>query len=309
MTAAGGADMTDNPRRTVGYSTRQDNRYWWYRRHGRGYVPPVFSSLSAAEWRVIDAWHTATDGEYARECSVPLISFLHGLVMGNNIRRIVQLGHYSGYSSLLLGFMLRAMGHKHGLYSVDIDAGLSAFTARWIAKAGLSDYVKIVVADSAAKKNVAAAREYLGGRPQVAFIDSSHQYAHTVEELDLWYPALSPGGFAALHDISVFAQAGDATGRLCGGAEGGGVHRAVAEWLDRNNAAAIMINSDHRGGDGEDLVYVDGCGLGLIQKPTVAEPSAPFDKSASKSLSARAKTLSRFVNWARRLRGAMRRFS
>lgn len=288
--------MQDNERRTLDYKNKKGDRYWWYRRCH--YTPPVFSFLTDEEWRLMDAWHAETEGDYARECSVPPISFLLGLVMGNNIRRIVQLGHYTGFSALLLGFMLRKMGGAGKVYSVDIDARLSAFTEKWIAKAGLSGYVNIAVADSAARKNIRAARACLGGSPQLVFIDSSHQYAHTVEELDLWYPQLQAGGFIVLHDISMFSRPGDATGQ-------GGVYRAASEWLAANHAAAILINSGYSGGSGEELVYVDECGLGLIQKPLGALGARP--RSASKSLSMRARLLSRLVNMARWWRGRVRR--
>ena len=272
--------MKDNERRTLDYKKRGNDRYWWYKRRGHDYTPPVFSFLSDEEWRRMDEWHAETDGKYVGECSVPPISFLFGLVTGNNIRRIVQLGHYAGFSALLLGFMSRKMGNKNALYSVDIDPEASAFAAQWVEKAGLAEYVKIVVDDSAAERNVARAREYLGGAPQLVFIDSSHQYAHTVDELDLWYPRLEPGGFIVLHDVSAFSQPYDATGK-------GGAHRAAAEWLGHNDVAAMMINAGHTGGGGDDLVYVDGCGLGLIQKPLSPERGKEFDKAASKSFSVR----------------------
>ena len=48
------------------------------------------------------------------------------------------------------------------------------------------------------------------------------------------------------------------------------VFRAVAEWLSGGWAPAIMINSDNHGVPVRDLVYADGCGLGIIQKPLTA---------------------------------------
>lgn len=288
--------MQDNARRTLRYKERGGRRYWWYKRPGHDYTPPVFAFLDEEEWRLMDAWHTETDGKYVGECSVPPICFLLGLVMGNNIRRIAQLGHYAGFSALLMGFMARKMGNKNALYSVDIDAEVSAFTQHWVEKAGLGQYVNIVVADSAAEQNIPAARQYLGGPPQLVFIDSSHQYAHTVEELDAWYPALQPGGFILLHDISAFSRPYDATGK-------GGVNRAIVEWLHVNAPAAILINADHHGGGGQDLTYVDGCGLGLIQKPLVPQALQGFHRAASRSFSVKiAKLEQRGVAWYRRLR-------
>src|SRR5207237_4623903 len=78
-------------------------RYWWHRLPGHDYVPPVYSDLSDDEWSVFREWYAETDrtGRIG-ECAVPLISLLHGLVMGNRVRRIAQLGTCAGYSALLL---------------------------------------------------------------------------------------------------------------------------------------------------------------------------------------------------------------
>ncbi len=60
-------------------------------------------------------------------------------------------------------------------------------------------------------------------------LDSSHEYLATVQELDLWYPALQEGGILLLHDVSIFAAGFDVTGR-------GGVRRAFDEWRRKNPA-------------------------------------------------------------------------
>jgi predicted O-methyltransferase YrrM len=70
------------------------------------------------------------------------MSVLQGLVMGSAITRIVQLGDHYGYSTLLLGFMLRAMGvSSTGLASIDISDGATRVTQRWVDRAGLRSQV------------------------------------------------------------------------------------------------------------------------------------------------------------------------
>ena len=103
------------------------------------------------------------------------------------------------------------------------------------------------------------AEAYLQGQPQLVFIDSSHQYKHTLEELELWYSLVVPGGFIALHDTSVFAKSFDSS-------NGGGVGKAVDEWSLKNNIQKININGFVTGGRPGDYPYLDGCGLTLIQK-------------------------------------------
>lgn len=236
-------------------------RYWWHRLPGHDYVPPVYSDLSEAEWGVLRDWYAETDSSGPiGECAVPLISFLHGLVMGNRATRIVQLGTCAGYSALLLGWMLRRMKASHGLFSLDIDPAMCAMTRRWIARAGLEEFVEIAERNSLERQSPMAAREYLGGEPDLIIIDSSHEYQATIDELDLWFGALAPGGIIALHDVSRFAQDFDVT-------KEGGVGRAFAEWRKSNaEVETICLNGGAHSMDLPRPFYKDACGLGLIHK-------------------------------------------
>lgn len=107
--------------------------------------------------------------------------------MGSGINRVVQCGHYAGYSTLLLGFMMRKMGFRRSLFSVDIDARVTEYTYQWLQEADLLDYVNLHVGNSTDKDLPDLARAYFGNRDIcLVFIDSSHQYQHTLNELDLW---------------------------------------------------------------------------------------------------------------------------
>jgi predicted O-methyltransferase YrrM len=222
----------------------------------------LYEFLDEAEWEIMQAWFTDTEAKYEStgEANVPPLSLLFGLISGNGMARIVQCGHFVGYSTLLIGFLLRRMGKKQGLFSIDIDAAVTSYTGTWITKAGLDDFVHLVVADSVDAEGPGKAMRYFGDlRPQLVFIDSSHQYEHTLKELDLWYDALPLGGVLALHDTSRFAASFDATGQ-------GGVFRAVSEWCAVKGLSGLMLNSFVSGGAPGDFPYLDGCGLTLIQK-------------------------------------------
>lgn len=249
--------------RSEGFAGRAGPRYWWFRTRGQHYVPPVYATLTDDEWSLLDAWYAETDAlrPNTGECNVPAISLLHGLVMGSGIGHIVQLGHYLGYSTLLLGFMVRRMNRRHGVFSVDIDREATDYTRAWISRANLDDYVELLVGDSADPTAPDHARAYFGADPDVVFVDSSHQYRHTLSELDLWFHQVRPGGLILLHDASAFATQFDPRGE-------GGVQRALSEWLTRNQVPAILLNEGAgRGVDGESLVYGDPCGLGIVQRP------------------------------------------
>ena len=241
-------------------------RYWWHRLPGMDYVPPIYSDLTEEEWAILRAWYEETDASgQIGECAVPLISFLHGLIMGNRADRIVQLGTCSGYSTLLIGFMLRRMQARQGLFTLDYHPPVVAMTQDWLARAGLESFVRNVAQLSTDPAALTAAVEYLGGPPELIILDTSHQYQATLDELDLWYPLLAPGGVLLLHDASRFAEQFDTTGA-------GGVRRAFQEWRAAHpEVEAMMLNGEARTMEGRRPLYKDACGLGILHKPTMPD--------------------------------------
>lgn len=248
--------------RSRGWKDNPHPRYWWHRLPGTDYVPPVYSDLSEGEWTVLRQWYAETDRSGPiGECAVPLISLLHGLVMGNRIARIAQLGTCAGYSALLLGCMLRRMNAPRGLFALDLDPAMCDLARGWIIRSELEDFVEIVEGSSLDARSVAAAREYLKGDPDLVILDSSHEYRSTLAELDLWYPALAAGGLLVLHDVSKFAADFDIT-------RDGGVRRAFAEWRKAHpQVETLSLNSDSRSMEAPRPLYKDACGVGLIHKP------------------------------------------
>ncbi|MBA3274002.1 MAG: class I SAM-dependent methyltransferase, partial [Chthoniobacterales bacterium] len=186
---------------------------------------------------------------------------LHGVVLGNRAARVVQLGTHAGYSTLLLGFMLRRMNAARGLFTLDIDPQMCGVAQHWVDRAELSEFVNVAEGDSCDARSVDAARDYLGAAPDLVILDSSHEYRATLVELDLWYAALATGGLLIVHDVSRFAQSFDVTGE-------GGVRRGFDEWrLANRDAETFLLNGEARSMDLPRPLYKDACGLGLIHKP------------------------------------------
>ncbi|MDX6680992.1 MAG: hypothetical protein QOG94_1031 [Solirubrobacteraceae bacterium] len=259
------AHVPPTPRegRSAGFREDPHERFWWHRLAATDYVPALYANLREDEWAVMEGWFAET-GRRGRiaEINVPAMALVSGLIAGNGIRRVVQLGHYYGYSALLLGFALRATGvDGPSLVTVDLDRAASDFTLKWIRAARLADTVHVLTGDSTDPALPALARERLGGPPEIVLVDSSHAYAHTLRELDLWAPQLAPNALLLLHDASVFAQGFDPTGA-------GGVRRAVDEWLAANPAwSGMTLNGAVApGADGDALVYKDACGLAILQR-------------------------------------------
>lgn len=256
--------MTTQPIRTpphaVSAHASDHVRFWWHASGERGYEPDLYRVLDDGQRALLIEWYEDTlDRKLVGEMAVPMASALLGLVNGSGVRRIVQLGHFAGYSCLLLGWALERMGVSNGLFSIDLNGKMTDYTRGWLERAGLTGQVGLLTSDSASADAVVAARAYLGGDPACVVIDSSHQYAHTLEELDLWYPSLAPGGLLVLHDASRMAARYDRTGE-------GGVRRALDEWLARPGApsALTLMGPEKHGQDGP---YADPSGLCLIQKP------------------------------------------
>ncbi|HEX9510829.1 MAG TPA: class I SAM-dependent methyltransferase [Puia sp.] len=250
--------------RSLKFKGISSNRYWWFNNIETNYIPPIFDFLTDEEWQIIDDWYKESDSRSsAAEANVPALSILQGLILGSNIKNIVQLGHYEGFSTLLFGFMQRRMGFKNSIFTIDIDNTVSERTQSWVNRAGLQDYVKVVVSNSSEAFLPAAAREYFKDEINMIFIDSSHQYDHTIEELDLWHNSLKDQGLIVLHDVSKFASQYDST-------KSGGVNRAITEWSQSRKVPVFLMNEkvgsiNKNYGFGQ-LTYKDGCGLGLIQK-------------------------------------------
>lgn len=238
------------------------SRYWWHRLPGMDFVPAVYSDLSADEWAIVREWYAATDlSGSIGEAAVPLLSTLHGFILGSHAARIVQLGTHAGYSTLLLGFALRRMNAQRGLFTLDIDTTMCSVARSWVQRAGLGNFVSVAHGSSVDPASVNAAWEYLGGTPELIILDSSHEYGATLIELDLWFEALAPGGLMVIHDVSKFAQTFDVTGQ-------GGVRRAFDEWRVANRGAeTFLLNGETRSMDLPRPLYKDACGLSLIHKP------------------------------------------
>jgi len=192
--------------------------------------------------------------------NVPAMSIIYGLISGSSINSIVQLGHYSGWSTLLLGFLLRSMGKSKSFVSFDIDDKMTIYTKKWISRAGLTDYAEALTYDSSSANAVNAADQFLGTRPKLLIIDSSHTYEHTIKELDLWWPQIQPGGLVLLHDVSMFAAEFDPALK-------GGCLRALEEWASAHGQPYFALNRTVvQNQPIPQLTYMDGCGLGILQK-------------------------------------------
>ena len=234
----------------------------WYRTHS--YDPTFLLVMDDADHDTLIAWQEETSRVWpnAGASGVEMMTMLTSFIMSSGINRIVQCGHYVGFSTLIMGFIGRKMGSKKFLYTVDIDPVPSEYTSRWVEGAGLASDIMIAVRDSSDPVNVEEASAHLGGAPQIVYIDSSHQYEHTLQELLLWWGALEPGGLIIMDDVSEWASEFDRTNL-------GGSHRAAQFFCQTTAANSALINGGFGRATRSPMTYTDVCGFGLLQKPFV----------------------------------------
>ncbi len=231
-------------------------RLAWFRQ--RHYAPFVFHIMNEREREVLLRWFESSEGDWPHgngASGFTAMSIISGALLSSGVNNLVQCGHYIGFSSIILGSVFRYMGKKNALYSMDVHEKAHRYALKWVEEAGLSNVVKCVLRSSDEPENIVECEKFFGRTPETVFIDSSHNYSHTMRELDLWFGALPPGGLLFLHDVSNLAKSYDSQGK-------GGVKAALLEFLGRSAASGILLN----GVDYNNMIYADTCGLGIIQK-------------------------------------------
>lgn len=255
--------MTEQ-RRSLKFAGDNHPRFWWHGPDTRDYVPTVYDVLTDEEWELLEEWYAETlAADSIGEWNPPAMSVIHGLINGGGLTRVLQIGHYYGYSALLIGWWLRAMGGSRLLVSIDIDPKATEFTQRWIDRAGLGAYVKLLLADATTEQALEDAVAAFGGSmPQLILRDSTHDYRVTKRELDLWVPRMDTQSIMLINGTSTMSSGWDESGR-------GGPQKALRDWTKRRKDVGYISLNDRVGAKGTEdpsLAYADGCGLGILQK-------------------------------------------
>jgi predicted O-methyltransferase YrrM len=181
----------------------------------------------------------------------PVLSVLAMLVRLTRPGRVLQLGTHVGFSAIVVADLLQAHGGR--LTTVDPVPVAHEHARHWVAKAGLAETVRFV--DGASTDP--AAHDDIGreGPYELAYLDSSHAYASTLQELDLLFEHpgwLAAHGLLVLHDVGREAARFDPT-------ESGGVGRALREWTAARARAyqAVVL---------EPPLFPAPCGVGLLSR-------------------------------------------
>ncbi len=166
-----------------------------------------FPAFDPAPFNRTDAAYT--DG-WSSEPSVS--QFLGRLVHAKRARTVIELGCFTGWSTVHMAHALRQTGSGH-IHYLDYDQRFLDQTAGNLRRLGLADLATPLQGMSTSPEVL----RRLPAEADVVFIDTSHEYQPTLEEIALYRARLAPGGCLVLHD-SLSAP---------------GVRRAVRESLDR----------------------------------------------------------------------------
>lgn len=155
-------------------------------------------------YEMIRSRHYRTLGVEASDINEHLPT-LEMLTVQLNLKHVLELGVRDGDSTLALLSAVKRIGG--GVTSMDIEDCPVADERIW--KAGLSPLWTFILADDL--------KVEWDRCVDLLFIDTSHQYEHTVMELEKYAPFVAPGGLIVLHDFVV-----------------PGVSKAVVEFVESN---------------------------------------------------------------------------
>ena len=189
-------------------------------------------------------------GEFSGSTDPSALSLLSMFVAICQPERVLELGTYHGFSTLVFAELLSSNARRGRIITVEPDEAAQEDARRQVQEAGLASVVRFVRGFSTDEQVVEAA---LREAPyDIIYIDTSHHYEPTLAELDVYLirrRMVRPGGLIFLHDIT-YPMGNDR-----------GVGAAVEDWLKRHPEFRYLPLT--RAG-----VWPNPCGLGILLAPT-----------------------------------------
>jgi predicted O-methyltransferase YrrM len=165
---------------------------------------PLLQTYDASRGKIIVTLQSAYLDRLSRLSDVrEYLPFLHETARSYAGVRVLELGTRSGNSTL--AFLAAAEAAGGHVTSVDVDPVTFSAEMRLWARCPWWTFVRGDDMD-------AAVQSLLPAQCDVLFLDTSHQYGHTLAELRAYMPRVAAGGVALFHDTRVFgtwSQPGD----------------------------------------------------------------------------------------------------
>jgi predicted O-methyltransferase YrrM len=156
-----------------------------------GERPPDFAAL------IEPAEKFTPPGAPAAFNSEPSVGrFLGQLAFFKGAKTIVELGCFVGWASAHMALAVKTAGRGGRLYCLDTMQEYLDVTLVNLRRHGLADFVTPILGRSLD----AAVLTSMPKEIDIIFLDTSHAYPDTRDEILAYAPRLSPGGFLVLHD-------------------------------------------------------------------------------------------------------------
>ena len=166
---------------------------------------------------------------YSSEVSVS--NFLGQLVFYKKAAVVVELGCFVGWSSAHLALAIRANQRGH-LFVVDIAQENLDVTLANLKRLGLGDTTTAMLGGSL------EVAPKLPAKIDVLFVDTSHAYPDTLEEILCYAPRIASGGLIVLHDSLSHSGVRQSVAEL------GGKFRILAFATEFGNGLTVLMKGD-----------------------------------------------------------------
>jgi predicted O-methyltransferase YrrM len=149
------------------------------------------------------------------------LDVLAALIAASKAVRILQFGTFLGGSALVMADLARQNSDHARLVTVDPNPAMNESCRKYAVAAGL---LNIECIDGWSTDPRLLAHLQAEGPWDIIFLDTTHQYRQTVEEIAAIVPLCGPGTLFAFHDASAYAaETLDLNHQ-------GGVRRAIREF-------------------------------------------------------------------------------
>lgn len=188
----------------------------------------------------------------ATDCSA--LSLLSIMVKLHQPAKILQLGTYIGFSSLVFAGSIATNDNSGKLYTVEPQKVCHEKARYYAKRAGVAKLIEFIDGFSTDPDVIQELRNY--GPYNLIYIDSSHAYKETLQELKIY---VEDDKFTDASTLVLLHDAGTEM-RVLDGANGG-VPRAIEEWINHgDNKIRFQLFIF------EPPVYPNPCGLAMIRK-------------------------------------------
>jgi predicted O-methyltransferase YrrM len=163
--------------------------------------------------------------------------FLGQLVFYKKPAVVVELGCFVGWTSAHLAMAIHANATGK-LYCVDCEQNYLDVTLANLKRLGLDKAAALLLGTSMDTKVVSA----LPNKIDVLFIDTSHRYPDTLDEILFYAPRMAEGGYMVLHDSVSWAGVRRSI------AEVAGRFRVLTFVTEKGNGVSVLVKATSQAG-------------------------------------------------------------